>query len=174
MSSLKSTDPSALIGFAVAGILLIVAAVFYGLPKPSITGQLNGTVQQKAKYDAAIRDGQGLLEKHQGQIDSETWTGPMATLAPTILKSVTKFAAANFLQVTAFRPLKDQSVSNVNSTPILVTVQGTFPNTLKFLRQLENPANKVGISQTQLVAQGQNSTNISTSVQIVAWRATNS
>jgi len=105
----------------------------------------------------------------KAEIDRLMWTGDAQTVAPAALAKVNALVAKSGIRLVGFRPQRVSSVGELSQLPFLVTVEGTYPTILAFVKLLEQPSSKLAVSLFQLASADSESDRVTGTINIVAY-----
>ncbi len=80
------------------------------------------------------------------------WTGPLERIGPVSLDRIDKLASKRRLKMIALRPQRTDEIADFVMVPLTVTVEGSFPDVMGFVRDIQAPANKLSVAQIQLAS----------------------
>ncbi|HVT14144.1 MAG TPA: type 4a pilus biogenesis protein PilO [Fimbriimonadaceae bacterium] len=150
--------------------MLIGTAAWYWMPLPSVQGfQSRSYSKQLASANNSTTDVQNERVKLESDILPFLWEGLPDKVAPAALAKVNDLAKQRALKVVAFRPQKPSEVKGLTQVVFGVTVDGSFPNTVQFIKDLEQPGLKLAVSTVQIASADQASDRVTGTVNIVAY-----
>ncbi len=172
MISFKSkADTGASIAILSAVLVLAGTGLFMLFLKPPDTeGVVAGKTRSRNDLEKQVDRLESDKKKLNTQISGQVWTEPLEEIGPTALKSITTFAQSQSLKLMGFRPQKTVEVNGLTQVPFIISVEGTYPNVVKFTRQLEASSLKMGTNLVQVSATDPNSDLVSATIGVVAYR----
>ncbi len=97
------------------------------------------------------------------------WDGTAEEVTPLAQGKVLKLAMANHLKVTAFRPQKPVDVQGITQIPLNLTVDGTYPDMMKLVKDLESEGTKLAISLVQLNTAETSTDHVAGTIELMAY-----
>lgn len=158
-------------GLMAIAILVLVCALGFlvFVKRPSMSdAKFVHTVAQGKLHDQLML-GKARLTKLASAAAPVIWTSSIDAVAPSALAKVTALAKTRQVKLGAFRPERTTQLNGLTEVPFLVSVDGTFPNTIAFIRDLEGSSSKLAVSQAQMSSSDGNSDRVTASVGIVAY-----
>ncbi|MBC8065800.1 MAG: type 4a pilus biogenesis protein PilO [Chlorobia bacterium] len=162
-------------GVSVAIIIAITVLVVTGLvmlfvPAPTTAGIASGKIRSQKELDERLAKLEKDKRDAKAMIVSQVWKVPIAEVGPKALAFITSFAQRQNVKLLAFRPQKIVEVNGLNQLPFLITIEGPYPGVMKFVKDLEAPALKVGTSLVQVTGSDPSTDTVSATVGIVAYK----
>lgn len=161
--------------------ILIALAILVGtglfmlfVPKPTVAASTASKVRSQRELDERIRKLEENKTLTAATVVSQVWGEPVEEIGPKALESITAYARTQKLKLMAFRPQKTVEVDGLIQLPFLISVEGSYPNIIRFVRQLESGNLKMGTSLVQVSSTDPNSDLVSASIGIVAYKSVSS
>jgi Tfp pilus assembly protein PilO len=159
---------------AVTAILVLTgtfAFMIYGnFISPPTTKGLGARIRaekQKAFVGTDIARKEAAAAKTE--VDANVWTGSPDEISPTALARLTAIAKRNSVNLTAFRPQRETEAGTLVSLPFQVNLEGTYPNVVKMIREIDAPGTKLAVTLTQINSTNDASGEITATVGMVAY-----
>lgn len=152
------------------GVLVVTALYMVFVPEPTVAGIVAGKARSQTELDDRLEKLKKDKVQTTAKIASQVWAQPIEEIGPTALQSITAFAQTQRLKLLGFRPQKTVDVNGLTQLPFLISVEGAYPNIIKFVRQLEASDLKMGTSLVQVSATDPNSDLVNATVGVVAYR----
>jgi hypothetical protein len=155
----------------VGAIIVMVALVAYHLivPMPAVTAQ-----QQRKKNErdlAKTRDTYMRKSRELQKTNADRlWDLGPESLGPMAMGKVSNLSKSFGLKMVSFRPQKQVDSGDLVRYGYLVSVEGTFPKVIEFVRKLETPETKLAVSSLQVTSTDGASDAVSATVGVVAYR----
>lgn len=97
------------------------------------------------------------LKTARAKVAEYIWTTSPDLIGPTALSAVTNLAKKHQLKLTAFRPQRTNTDAQLLRLPYTISLEGSYPNVVSFLSDLETPTNKLAVNLFQVAsAEGAN------------------
>lgn len=161
---------------ATATTITVVAAIILGgslvwllTPIPSRTRINAGRKVQALRLEKEAKNLRDSLAETQAKIDPLLWKGTQEEIGPSALASVTKLAKAHGVRILAFRPQKTIEMGGLNQVPFSISTDGTYPNTMQFVKDLETNHTKLAVSLVQVAASDAATDQVTASITVVAY-----
>lgn len=125
----------------------------------------------KAHLEAAIKDRKASEEKLAAlEIgDTAMWEGVSESVTSQILQSVTVIAKTQNINLKSFRPQTAVADGDLSRNNYVVLIEGSFPQVVGFIRSIDTPSSRLGISLVQVSASDQETDSVNATVGIVAY-----
>ncbi|HRF59465.1 MAG TPA: GspMb/PilO family protein [Fimbriimonadaceae bacterium] len=133
---------------AMAGTLAWMLLV----PKPTTSGLAKERRDREFKVRLATTEARERLIDVQNAIDRRVWPGDPDNVAPSALDRVSRLARRENLKLVALRPQRAETVQGMTMMPFTVTVEGTFPKAMSFVKSLEAPEHRMAVTLIQINA----------------------
>jgi Tfp pilus assembly protein PilO len=151
-------------------VLVATGAVMAFAKKPTNEGIASGKIRSQRELDERIAKLEAERIAAQLTIDSWVWKEPIADIGPKALASVTNYSQRNRLKLIAFRPQKTVEINELTQVPFVISIEGAYPNILRFVKELETPSLKLGTGMVQVSTSDSNSDLVSATISVVAYR----
>lgn len=156
------------------GICLLAMAAFaaYDLlvPKPSSAVKR----ASRHKMEIEVMQETGKLKTREAEsvaiIEQNTWVEEANLIGPQVLDQVASTAKAQDVQMSAFRPQRSSTDGKVERIPFLITLQGSFPKIVAFVRNIEAAGNRIGVTTVQCASADGKSDAVTATVGLIAVR----
>jgi|GEM_PF-3309719 len=169
MISFKTRNDAASGVLMILGIVLVVGAAGWALvklpDKRTVVAPPPGLAKQQSEIDDAARKQTSL----QNEINQMDWGEGPDEVVPEALAVINRLAVLHHLKVTAFRPQKSVSVVGMTEIPFALTVEGTFLDTMGFVRDLETTDTKLAVNLVQVNSAESSTDHVSGTVNFVAY-----
>ncbi len=136
---------------------------------PDEAGIANGKHKNEMQLTKQIAQAKANNEALQKAIDPALWTGTPEQVGPNALAQVTKLAKLRSLKLVAFRPQKPVDAEGLTQVPFTASVDGSFPNTMKFVKDLETSNSKLAVSLVQVNSADAATDHVTGTVNVVAY-----
>jgi hypothetical protein len=157
-------------GISIVAIIILAASLVWMLtPVPSRNDVNSGRLGQVRRYQAETA---GLIKQAaeaQAKIDPLLWSGTSEEIGPKALASVTKLAKARKIRILAFRPQKPIDMGGLTQIPFSLSIDGTYPNTMQLVKDLETTDAKLAVSLVQVAASDGATDQVTASINVVAY-----
>lgn len=151
----------------VVGILVVVGDFL--LPKP----KSQGAAQFAIKENTMLGEIRQLREKVlEAKVKNEpiVWAADPDEISAQAMALVTKMANARNLNVVAFRPQRAQANGNLMMLPYQLSVDGSFPEVIRFLQAMETKGTKLAVNLVQVASADGASDEVNATIGVVAYR----
>lgn len=158
---------------AVSMLLLAGAALYDRLvpiPKADLSPQARKARQDKVISEVQVLDKQA--DEAKLQLLTQIWKEDPEAIGPATMEKITRSAKANGLVIGSFRPQKPVEEPPLTRFPYMVSVDGTYLGVLAFVRDLENPGNKIVVNSIQIASADGASSAVTATISIWAFRET--
>lgn len=154
------------------GALAMIAALDFFLPAPK--SEMAPGVRRKQMTDIQLetKDAKDALSADTAYVSSQLWVETAGLIGPAVLSEVKSVAAGQGLTLKSFRPQRTTIEGRIERFPFLASVEGSFPDLINFIANLESPGTRIGVTLVQCSALDGDQTNVAASVAIVAIRDT--
>ncbi len=132
--------------FAMVGILIYHLAT--PMPKFRFTGEAVAEQETKVRKQAQSLY-QEVLESEKFAFE-RMWTGKSDEVGPVTLEATTAVANRLGIKLSAFRPQKQITEGATIRLPFLVSIEGTYPKVVEFVREMELPIHKIVVHVVQM------------------------
>jgi Tfp pilus assembly protein PilO len=156
----------------VTGLAALVAVSAYALfvPVPSLAGLQKAQKNEQLRIVQDVDRMQDEYVKAQAVVVSRTWTQPQQEIHPAVLNKVSSLARANRVKMTALRPQRAGEAGELQTIPFVLSAEGSYPDVVRFVTAIENPANKLAVNLLQLSSADGESDRVTATVGLVAFR----
>lgn len=152
------------------GVLVLTGLFMLFVPSPTTEGIAAGKIRSQRELDDRVDKLKEDKKLTTAKIATQVWSEPIAEIGPIALESITAFAQTQKLKLLGFRPQKTVDVNGLTQLPFLISVEGAYPNIMKFVRQLEASDLRMGTSLVQVSATDANSDLVNATVGVVAYK----
>lgn len=166
----KSETGTSIAILGALGVLVLTGLFMLFVPAPTTEGIAAGKIRSQRELDERVDKLKADKKLTSAKIASQVWTEPIAEIGPTALESITAFARTQKLTLLGFRPQKTLDVNGLTQLPFLISVEGPYPNIMKFVRQLEASDLRMGTSLVQVSANDPNSDLVNATIGVVAYK----
>jgi len=137
-----------------ASIVVLAGTLAFMLaaPKPTIKGLAKERRDKEFKIKLETERARERLAGTRDQMKDRIWTGPLERIGPVSLDRIDKLASKRRLKMIALRPQRTDEIADFVMVPLTVTVEGSFPDVMGFVRDIQAPANKLSVAQIQLAS----------------------
>lgn len=153
-------------------ILVLVAALGMHFLLPSPKPKL-GIKQRIAKQAAVHEETDTLKEKIQaGQntIRTYVWPGDAKRAEAEAMALVTRIAKTHEVSLGAFRPQRVVLDQGLRRLPFALSLEGSFPDVIQFVGELETPSNRIAVQMLQMSASDSSSDQVSATMTVMAFQ----
>lgn len=160
--------PSVLNAFSLV-ILLASGAYALFAPKPRTEAEIRKArnATQNARLDA--KKARDLRDVSEASAKALTWSDGADQIAPKALAVVTREARARSVRLVAFRPQRTVPGSPLTLVPFTLTLEGTYPQVLDFVKAMEIPSNRLAVTLLQIAAADDATSKVTASVGLTAF-----
>lgn len=154
-----------------AMIALAGAAVFdlaVPAPKLDMSPQARKARQDKVISEVAVLDKQA--EEAKMLLSARLWKEKPDAIGPAAMDVITRSAKKHSLVVGSFRPQKLVEEPPLTRFPYIVSVDGTYLGVLSFVRDLEQPENKIVVNSIQIASADGASSAVTATIAIWAFK----
>lgn len=156
----------AISSIALVGTLLLHLIV--PVPKFQMTGK-DIAAQESRVRKQALAMYQEVLESEKFASE-RIWTGPSDEVGPVTLEATTAVANRLGIKLSAFRPQKAVSEGATTRLPFLVSLEGSYPKVVEFIREMESPGHKVVVHVVQMASTDGSSSAVNAVVGLWAFQ----
>lgn len=155
---------------SIASIVVMAATLAFILlvPKPTLKGLKAKFDKARPLQESAAKKAKESQARAIDEIGKYVWTGKDSEVAPAALDKVTRIAFTRHIKVVAFRPQK-MIEGNFNQIPFLINLDGSYPDVMRFEKDLEDPANRLAVNLVQLTSADSNSDHVTATVGVLAY-----
>ena len=166
----KSEAGTSIAILSALGVLVLTGLLMLFVRPPTTEGIAAGKIRSQRELDERVDKLKADKKLTTAKIASQVWSEPIAEIGPTALESITAFARTEKLTLLGFRPQKAVEVNGLTQLPFLISVEGPYPNIMKFVRQLEASDLRMGTSLVQVSANDPNSDLVNATIGVVAYK----
>ncbi len=175
LSFRTKAETGASVAILLALLILVVTGLFMLLvPKPTVAASAASKARSQRDLEERVRKLEENKALTTATIVTQVWAEPVEEIGPKALESITAYARTQKLKLMAFRPQKTVDVDGLVQLPFLISVEGSYPNIMKFVRQLEASNLRMGTSLVQVSSTDPNSDLVSATVGVVAYKSVSS
>jgi hypothetical protein len=158
---------------ALAVSLVVVAASFAAeaiLPMPSPKLGWQEAEKRAAELQREEADIRERAASARAIVQPALWSGDDDAIQSEAMALCTALAKSNRVSLNAFRPQKPVEESGLSRLPFLLSIEGPYPNALTFLRSLEAPKNRLGVTLVQITSADAASDLVTVTLGVAAYR----
>ncbi|RYG45547.1 hypothetical protein EON79_12365 [bacterium] len=154
-----------------AVILTVLLGVLIAVPKAT---PFEGIT--KAKRDLSKSRVKTAIARSTGEtaatvVRLRTWTGSAGTIASASREKLTAIALRQGVRISSFRPQRENTGGELSQLPFVATVEGPFPNVVRFIRETESPTNKLAVNLVQISSSDDATDRVTATVGMFAYMA---
>jgi Tfp pilus assembly protein PilO len=171
MSDLRNPEYRLPLVMSSLAAVIVASALVYMIfvPKPSTVNLERKTQNQLYAVKKEEKANRLTIAEGKARVDKLTWAGGAQQVAAGALSKVTEVAKNHKLKLVAFRPQRDQDANGLGQLPILISLDGAYPDVVAFTRDLETEESKLAINLVQVAAADAATDRVTASVGIVAY-----
>lgn len=151
--TLGSAGWDVLFAISIVGLLAAAYVVFF-VPLPRKPARIDHGAAARSIADAAHAIEQRAA-RTRSTMAARTWAVSADELSSEVLALVNRLATANRLNVAGFRAGRVLSTADLWQVTFVTVLEGSFPDVLAVLAQLEDPTSKLAVSQLKISAKNQ-------------------
>lgn len=165
------SDAATSVAILAALTILVGTGIFMiFVPKPTTAGLAAGKSRSEKELIARLNKIEADKKLLVTQVTNHTWPLKTEEVGPKALESITAFAQKHRLKLMAFRPQKPAEVNNLTQLPFVISIEGPYPAIMRFTKELESPALKLGTNLVQISGTDPNSDLVSATIGVVAYK----
>jgi Tfp pilus assembly protein PilO len=172
MISFKTKNDSASAIVFIFGVILILGSAAWitliPLPTEQASSGANRT-QNLKKIKEATDKAESEAVASQAAIDAMLWTESAQEVSPKAFAIVNQFALKHHLKVASFRPQKPVDVQGMTEIPFGLSVDGSYPDTMQLVKDLETTDTKLALSLIQINSAEASSDHVNGTINFVAY-----
>jgi hypothetical protein len=174
MISFRTKDDTVASAITLLAILILTGAlgVLLFVKDPTEAGVTRGRPRMVGALQREVADLKKETAAIDAQIEPLLWDASAAQIAPQALASINKLAATNKIKILAFRPQKSVDTTGLTLMPFSLTVDGSYPNVLQLVKDLENSNLKLAVSLAQVGASDGATDHVTGTISVVAYMKT--
>lgn len=159
-------------GLAAVLLLVLVGIVIFDRLVPVTSSEVSAKARlaNQRKLKDGTENAKKTEQQNEAYIKPLVWNEPADTIGPLALEQVNHFAHNEKLTVVAFRPQKPQDSGDLSRLSYLVALEGSFPNIVRFVRSVEQPATRLAVNLVQISSSDGDSDKVTATIGIVAVR----
>lgn len=156
---------------AVSGLVALAAVALYdGLapraPAESLPAAIKVREQRQARdVELARKD----LKKFEETVASDTWTKSGDEFGPFLMREVGGWARKTGVGMVSVRPQKTERTEFAIQFNYLLTMEGSFPNLVKFVEEFETPESVLSVRTLQVTSADAETDKVRASIGVVAY-----
>lgn len=157
---------------AVAGLVICLGALCFDLfgPKPSASRSGAARKKEEVKLEADTKRLRKQVSELQIKNDERLWSEPIDEVGPKAMTLLESFARQNNLKVISFRPQRVEEEAGLERMPYQISLEGSFPKVISFVRSVETPTTKIAVTNVQIASVDGASDTVSATIGLVAYR----
>ncbi len=160
------------INAATAVAILIFAGALIALvvfPAPSMASVKKSHIVDRKRVDQSIQDAGKKAKEQETTNGVLLWSASLESIGPSALSKITLMAKSHQVKLSSFRPQRTGDVDGLTMVPFLMNVDGSYPNVVAFVKDIESTGSKLAVNQVQMSSVDGVSDKVSASVGIVAY-----
>ena len=154
-------------------LMALGAGVWFAmpLPKPAVAGSPAAVAYQQQIKDLnkQITDNQKKGDDAEAAIEPLLWTDGLEKIGPQAQNAINGLVKKHGLKLVALRPQKPIEGQGLIQVPFGLTLDGPFPATMEFVKDLENENLKLAVTTVQISSADQASDRVTGNVSIAAF-----
>lgn len=157
------------LGFSMAAMLGIW--IFdMAAPRPGflLSGEAQASRENQIRQQAHQLETEAI--RAEAMVANRLWAGDAEQIGPQSLAIATRAAQQSGLKLSAFRPQKPLTEGPLQRFPYLVSLEGTYPRVLAFVRYLETNERRLAVNVVQIASSDGASSAVTATVGIWAIR----
>ncbi|CAN5579376.1 hypothetical protein BH11ARM2_BH11ARM2_24290 [soil metagenome] len=162
--------PKALTGLAVAVLFLTLVAIIM-VPKADPKEAVDKLKRQTSKDRVATAIAEKDSKDAETVINLRAWSGTPGTIAPVARERLRAIAKKDSVSLTSFRPQKQNDNGELSQLPFVATVEGAYPDVVRFVRDAEAPATKLAVNLVQIANLDDTTSRVNATVGFLAYLA---
>ena len=154
----------------VSALVLVatLASLFiFKAPTSAAAKKDHNTKVMRTEQDTLIA--QKDADKAEAENKPHLWNMSLQNVGPAALAKITALAKTHQVKLSSFRPQRTIDVDGLTQVPFLMTIDGSYPNVVGFVRDIESSDTKLAVSQAQMTSSDGGSDKVSASIGIVAY-----
>ncbi|MBV6458127.1 MAG: hypothetical protein HONBIEJF_01250 [Fimbriimonadaceae bacterium] len=155
------------IAAVVVGGLVVVADLL--LPKPKAGSAARYAIQENTML-GEIRKLRDQVSAAKAKNQPMIWALDADEISAHAMAFATKMANGRNLKVAAFRPQRPQPNGNLTMLPYQLSVEGSFPDVVRFLQAMETKGTKLAVNLVQVASADGASDHVNATIGLVAYR----
>lgn len=152
-----------------AFLMLVGTMAWYLMPLPSTKSTAAQNADKKKMLGDSINKTEADRAKTEAGIQKLVWLETPDKVAPQAMTKITEMARKRALKLVAFRPSKFVEGQGLIEVPIGVTVDGSFPNTMLFVKDIEASDLKLAVGTVQVASADTSSDRVTGTINLVAY-----
>lgn len=157
-------------GLWIAAIVIFVAAIgaFLLIKTPSVAEAENAANNNRAQIQKSAEEANKQIAAMQASLSKRDWGLDPAKVIPQAMAQISKVAGTYGVGLASFRPGRNQNLSYITIIPITISVTGSYPQLVKFIKDVED-LQKVNLSSVQISESGQSQDQVMATVTAVVY-----
>lgn len=160
--------PKILTGLAVA-VLFVTLVAMIAVPKADAKEGLLKAKRQISKDRVATIIAREDADKAESVVRLRTWPGTPGTIGPVARERLRALAAKVGVSLTSFRPQRQNDNGELSQLPFVATIEGPYPNVVRFVRGAESPTTKLAVNLVQISNSDDASNRVNATVGLLAY-----
>jgi len=154
-------------------MLIMLGAFVYDkvVPMPKIEVKGSGIAEQEKRLRQQANALYLETKESEQLLNSRLWIGDSKLIGPRAMATATQIASKRQLKLAAFRPQKSVQEGTLVRFPFVVSLEGTYPQIIGFVRDLENPSNKLVVNIVQIASTDGSSSAVNAVINLWAFQA---
>jgi Tfp pilus assembly protein PilO len=151
-------------------VFLVLFDRFVDPPSPQRSARARFLERERLERDvAALNETTAATSAKVAQV---LWDQNADIIGPTALSQINAFARARGVRLASFRPQQVATDGDLTRQPYLITLEGSFPNVMAFLRDVQAPEIKLAVHLVQMTAADGRSDIVNANIGVTAYRET--
>ncbi|AIE85988.1 hypothetical protein [Fimbriimonas ginsengisoli] len=150
-------------------LLAIALSIWFGYMRPPEPGAELAWKRSLTKMTLASRKANDEADANFAPVKEKMWSQTIDTLGSTVLDQLTRMSEEEKLQLSGFHTEKAIDVAGLKEAPFVLTVEGTFPQVIAFMKKLEGPQSKLAVNLLQISASDTAPGNVTATLGLVGF-----
>lgn len=170
MISFRTREDATATTISVLAIIILAASLVLMLTPVPTREQMNaGKTKSALTIQQAIETGDKSVAASEAAISPLIWSESSEEIGPRAMAAITRLAQTRKLRILAFRPQKPIEMEGLTQIPFSLSVDGSYPNTMQFVKDLETSKTKLAVSLVQIAASDAASDQVTGTINVIAY-----
>jgi len=163
--------PGILSPAAIAGLVaLTVVALYDGLtPRSPVEARPATLKMQEKRRNRDVVEDRAELKRFNENLQTATWAKSTDEFGPYLMRQIGQWAGKTGVGMVSARPQKTERTENSLQYNYLLTMEGPFPDMVKFLAEFETPESILSVRTLQLSSSDGESDRVRANIGVVAY-----
>lgn len=152
-----------------AVVVLLLLVGLFTFPKPNDLGLAQRKSQEEKQLKHDFESARATLSELRNANEARMFLTKADEIGPNTMRTLESAARQRNLKVISFRPQRTEEDSGVTRYPYQIALEGSYLDVIAFVRSMETPATKLGVTSMQIASSDGATDKVSAMIGIVAY-----